>query len=113
MHSRASRSLRAGEIVLIWMTVWPGRAAAATPSAPRMAASTVGSDGRSVQTASLARATARADGAVSPPMSFSARRRVDAVSKPTTRWPDWSRRVATAVPSNPTPTSPIVAMLRT
>jgi len=106
--SAASRAVSAGEIVLIWMRTWPGFPAAATPSGPRTAASTVGRVGSRMHTASLARATARAEAAASPPMPSSARTRSGAVSKPTTRCPALSNRPATAVPSSPTPTTPIV-----
>ena len=70
--SRASRTLSAGEIVLIWTMTPSGFAAASTPSRPRIVSSTAASEGNSVQVISDACAIAAADGAVLPPMSASA-----------------------------------------
>ncbi len=107
--SRARRSVRAGEIVLIWTSVRPGRAPARTPSGPRIAASTAASDGRRVQTGSAAPATAAAEGAARPPSATRAATRSGSTSWPTTPCPAARSREATAWPRRPTPTTPTVA----
>ena len=59
------RSVSAGEIVLIWMTVTPVGAAPIT--GPRITSSTVASEGSSVHTQSAILATSPADPTTSPP----------------------------------------------
>ena len=72
--------MSAGEIVLIWTTAVPGRAAATIPSAPRMTVSTASSEGRMVQTTSTLFATAPTDAAVSPPSAVRASPRAETTS---------------------------------
>src|SRR5688572_8784862 len=106
--SRARRSVRAGEIVLIWRIVWPGRAPAVMPSGPRIACSTIGREGSSVATASAARATSAADRAAVPPSATSRSTHAGTTSYPTTARPASRSRCATAPPRSPSPTIPTV-----
>src|SRR5216683_930928 len=108
--SRARRSVRVGEIVLIWMTVRPGRPPETMPSLPRMADSAAASEGRSVQTASAVRATAADEAAAFPPIAVSAATRSGRMSKPTTAWPALTKRAAMEEPRRPSPTMPTVVM---
>src|SRR6266508_350997 len=108
--SSASRVVSVGEIVLIWITVSPGRAPATMPPASSVASSTEASEGSRVQTASADRATAAADGAAAPPRAVRASTRAGRRSKPTTPCPALIRREATAWPSRPRPTMPMVVM---
>src|SRR5436190_6055221 len=108
--SRARRSVSVGEMVLIWMIVCPAWPATASPRGPRTTSSTAASDGRTTHTASAARATASADGAAWPPSASRARAFSATTSWPTTSWPPPRRRAATAEPSRPSPTIPIVAI---
>src|SRR5439155_8970844 len=77
-----------------------------TPGAPRIAASTVASEGRTVHTASAARATSPADFAGVPPRAARRSRVAGTTSKPTTACPAARSRDAIASPSSPTPTMP-------
>ena len=80
-HSRASRWVSAGEIVLICTTVRP-RAVAARPRAPSTTSSTAASEGSTTQIGSATSATTTAEGAARPPIASSARLRSG-----TTSWP--------------------------
>src|SRR6266850_6854007 len=108
--SRARRSVSEGEMVLICTIGWPALPAAVMPCGPRMASSTVASDGRIVQTTSAARATSPADFAGVPPTAASRSMAAVTTSYPTTACPAARSREATASPSNPTPTMPTVVI---